>query len=180
MADAKFIAGLIGVMSVAYPYYADKVNDKMIALYAKLLEDLPEEALKLAAEKCMTTGKFFPSVADLREAAAQIVTGVDTLPLATEAWGEFCKIIRRLGYFEEPVFENPITKKVVEALGWKQLAYHDNESVAQAQFHKLYEGYLKREAQEVVKTPALKAAEGEAILMMSNVAKQKQLKKGGE
>jgi len=172
MATRESIIKCIGLLSLAYPHYQDKVNEPMVNLYVRMLSDLEDESLQLAAEHCIVNGKFFPSIAELREAAARIETGADILPSATEAWGEFCKITRRLGYFEIPVFDNPITAKVAQALGWKQLVEHDNESVAQAQFRRLYEDYQKRGLNDVIKTPALKSAEGRALEMMGGVVKQ--------
>src|SRR3972149_4517459 len=67
------IVAVVGELSDAFPQV--NVTDRTIKVYVEDLADLPIEALRLAARKCRTDSKWFPSIAELRAAALALVVG---------------------------------------------------------------------------------------------------------
>ena len=59
-----------------------------VSMYAKLLADIPPEVLLAAVEYYITQESWFPTVADLRAAVAQLAKLQAGLPTWEKAWGE--------------------------------------------------------------------------------------------
>ena len=54
-----------------------ELTKEKLALYAELLQDIPMEKLEKAMIECAKTLKFFPSVAEIRNAFSDNDTGVN-------------------------------------------------------------------------------------------------------
>ena len=54
-------------------FQACKLEKKSLAIYAKLLQDLPLENITMAFEILVTQTKFFPTVAEVREVAERLI-----------------------------------------------------------------------------------------------------------
>ena len=124
-------------------------------LYERLLADLPDEALRTAALRHIATSKWFPTVAELRTAAAEIVNPSSAEQTAIEAWGDVvdtfssgeCYAGENL--IKAPVFNNPLTARSVTALGgWVHLCHSDNEPADRARFIQVFEQLQARERSE--------------------------------
>lgn len=73
--------------------YGEPVSDARLEIYFAALSDVPIEAIRSAANIHVRTSKFFPRVAELREA---IVGNADDR--ADLAWGALLQLVRRYGY----------------------------------------------------------------------------------
>ena len=80
-------------LRLAYPQR--EVAVEALALYARQLDDLPEAEVVDAIYRLIRTAKFFPTVAEIREAT---VTGGATEGLAEAAWTEVRREVSRVGY----------------------------------------------------------------------------------
>lgn len=169
MADQTFIGKAILTLVAAYPNA--NIGKETMHLYATSLADVPAEVLDLAVTQCISTSKWFPTIAELREAAARIQTGADQLPPAGEAWGECLRVIARLGYYEQPTFDNPITAKVAAAMGWKKIAEQENPAADRARFIELYNTYAQRNLQQAQLPPRLRA-DSPALQLMQGLVKK--------
>ena len=54
-----------------------KLNQDSLAIYSKLLQDLPLKNIKVAFEMLTTQSKFFPTVAEIREIAERLEWDVE-------------------------------------------------------------------------------------------------------
>ncbi len=54
-----------------------KLNKDSLAIYSKLLQDLPLKNIKVAFEMLTTQSKFFPTVAEIREIAEKLEWDVE-------------------------------------------------------------------------------------------------------
>jgi hypothetical protein len=124
-------------------------------VYWDALNDLPFDVAMVAARKVIATleNPFLPMPAVFRGMAAQI-TGPN-IPPAPDAWAEVLRAIRNFGSYKEPealASLNPLTRKAVEAIGYRDLCLSENIDVIRGQFRMAYEALEKRETMDA-KTP---------------------------
>jgi hypothetical protein len=163
------------LLAVSYPAFGGNLEPSALAetllLYERLLSDLPDEALRTAALRHIATSKWFPTVAELRTAAAEIVNPSSAEQTAIEAWGD---VVDTFGSGEcyagenlikAPVFNNPLTTRAVRALGgWVHLCHSDNEPADRARFIQVFEQLQVRERSERILPASLRANQAPAAL----------------
>jgi hypothetical protein len=116
-----------------------EVRVETLALYARQLGDLPEEEVVEAVYRLIRTAKFFPTVAEIREAT---VTGGATEGLAEAAWAEVQREVSRVGWnrgpvmaggvlreAEQPRFTLPVTEAAVASMSWRLICLGDAAEV---------------------------------------------------
>ena len=121
MADRRFVAEMCGVLAAAYPRFT--LRKDTIEVYARCLADMPDAVLEAAAKDCIARSRFFPTVAELREAAHGIThAGEET---AYEAWEQVMRSFRMCD--KCPSFRNPRTNKALDGIGgWRLVGLSDN------------------------------------------------------
>lgn len=170
MAAPETVAKCIVTMVMAYPDANVPIETQRV--YKEALADIPDEALKLATTQIIATSKWFPKIAELREAAAQLQLGSGELMSGDEAWGDCLKTLRQLGYYEVPVFSNKAITKAVEAVGgWRYLRESNDDMADRSHFVKAYDQIIKRELREAELPPVLQP-NSPALLQMRGLAKQ--------
>lgn len=155
MADEQFIGRLMGQMSLAWPKY--ELSKATIAVYARLLMDIPAGALETGAKYLMTTATFFPSVAEWRRAAFEILSGARMTPTAFEAWQEVRQVMAEVGSYRQPNFSHPLIQKTVDAFGWRDLCVSENGEYDRSQFYKIYDTYKRRAEEDMSMLPEVRA-----------------------
>lgn len=144
------------VLDRSYPYFCKEQGaENMLAtlhLYYQLLSDLPIAQVKAAVLRHVSSSKWFPTVAELRESATALSAA--PLPSAIEAWGEVTAAMAGIeGYcfadhVNVPQFANPITARLVAAMGWRQLCLSENGIADRARFIESYEQLVARNERE--------------------------------
>lgn len=148
--EIQQVYNLLGVNYVAQIGKLDKDAVKsQLALWQQLLADIPGEVLKAAALQHMAQSQWFPAVAELRQAAGAIAAPAQST--AIEAWGEVVAAMASTRYYryadgfhELPQFADPVTQKVVDALGWGNLCASEDSTADRARFLQGYEAVAKR------------------------------------
>ena len=129
---------ILAVLSAAYPNFI--VRPETVQVYTRLLNDLDEKVLERAAWICMSQCRFFPTIAELREAASS-----GQLPRSgVEAWGEVLREVRRVGYRGEPDFYDLAIVMCVEGFGWRNICLDEEPMVLRAHFIRAYESCTRR------------------------------------
>jgi hypothetical protein len=155
MASNKTIAEIMLILHTAYPHYRGKKDTARI--YAELLADIPDDLLIAGAKAYATSGKFFPSVAELREAAFDLQARARGIPSAAEAWGEVMHQVRNVGSWGKPQFSTPLVYNAVDALGgWACLCASDNNVADRAHFLKIYDSLHERSRADVAMLPEVR------------------------
>jgi hypothetical protein len=150
------ISEILIVLAAAYPRFT-LTKDTMTA-YIAMLKDMDPETLKAAAFQCASNSSFFPSVFEIRQAAAEIQRKAENIPTAYEAWDDLnnagngyrkMAILKADGYeshyeIETKEYEwlHPLVKRVAEQLGWPRNFPGDNLSTDRAHYFKAYEQEL--------------------------------------
>lgn len=126
-------------------------NSQAMELWFRQLMDIPYPVAEATLNKWVATNKWSPSIAEIRELAAEIQSG--KLPDWGEAWEETCKAISRYGYYrpkEALASLSPLTRKTVERLGFTNLCLSENPTADRANFRQCYEIVAKREQEAQV------------------------------
>lgn len=110
-----------------------------------MLMDLDYEICKAASKEYISSGKFPPSIADIREKC----TAYTQSPIKDygEAWGSVLKAIRKYGYMEEEQALNSmdeLTRKCVKSLGFQNICHDEEEAAMRANFRMIYEQEANR------------------------------------
>ena len=123
-----------------FPSMQEKDMRPTAALWEKMLGDLPYDVAESAMVKVLATTKFFPTVAEIREAAIAVAQPKGLT--AAEAWGEVVQAISRFGQYrpDEAVASlSPSTARVVRLMGFRDLCISENNGVDRAHFLRMYE-----------------------------------------
>jgi len=126
----------------AYPN--SQATVETIAVYDRLLSDIPPGDLQTVVDQSIAECKFLPTVAELRDRWHNLTRGIGQLT-ATDAWGQVKAEIRRIGSWGTPTFDDPIVARVVRNMGWIELCMSEApEGVDRAQFTKMYNELVAR------------------------------------
>lgn len=134
------IAAILKQLFAAYPNA--QATKETIAVYMRLLADIPPEALQVAVDQAIATSKFLPTVAELRDTLHGL-TAIGQ-PSWGEAWETVQREMRRIGSYGVPQFADPLTAAVVRSMGWKTLCASENQATDRAQFRDMYTALAAR------------------------------------
>ncbi len=126
--------------------FKSPLSEAAMQLYVAAIQDLTAEQVNFACAKLMTTAKFRPVPAEVREAAgARQVSGADRAALAFEA---LSKAIPNVGYYRSPNFDDPLINATVRMLGgWERVCEMPEE-----EFDKWYRKEFERTYQTLLRT----------------------------
>ena len=136
---------VIQMLGEVYPGY--KLSKGGIKTYVRLLADLPPTLLEQAALDHIARSAFFPTIAELRSAAFELLESAHPGPSAYDAWGQVQEAIRKIGHIEQPTWDDPLTDKVVGSLGWRHLCLSDNPIADRSHFVQAYQALAERHRQ---------------------------------
>jgi len=138
MSDTRILRQLFSAYANA------QVTVETIAVYDRLLADIPPHELQTVVDQAIAECKFLPTVAELRERYHTLSRTLGQLT-ATDAWGQVKAEIRRIGSWGTPTFADPVVAKVVRNMGWNELCMSESpEGVDRAQFTKMYNELVER------------------------------------
>ena len=145
------IGALLALATANFPSMQEKDMRPTANLWSEMLSDIPFDIAKAALIKVLATARFWPTVAEIREAAAEIIN--PQLPSPIEAWGEVVQAVKIYGLYRQEEGLNslsPITKRVVQNIGWREICLCEQPDIIRGQFRMAYEQYTKREKEEAV------------------------------
>jgi len=155
MANPGEIRTIFEMLQANYHYAMRNMTPKEISnlqiLWVELLRDIDTDILKAAALQHASESNWFPSVAELRNAAAEIVTPNRTTPV--EQWGEVVRQFKHPGHCSIPYFCDEITAAVVADMGWLNLCMSEDATADRARFIQGYTDRQKRDRRLAVQLP---------------------------
>ena len=90
---------LVTVIAAAWPGQVSRLTPTQQAdqqqIYRRMLADLDYPVVNAAVERLIATSKFFPTIAEIREACVYTIEGDRRTGL--EAWGDVVRAIGRQG-----------------------------------------------------------------------------------
>ena len=133
------IIALVLLATAAHPAAQGKDPKPVVEAWSLMLADIPFALAKAAIIKVCRESKFFPSVADIIEAAQELDPKSEKLPTAAEAWEEVVKLIINIGPYRAPVYSCDTVRRAAQSIGWLQLCTGENMEADRAHFLKIYE-----------------------------------------
>ncbi len=144
--DKKEFSTLAMAIRTYYPKENILPNQQAMELWYRELQDIPANVAEAALRKWVATNKWSPSIAELREAAAEVRHG--EVPDWGEGWKQVLNAIRVYGR-ERPksaiASMHPIAGEVAERMGWWNLCVSTNQDADRANFRMMYESLAERE-----------------------------------
>ena len=148
-------AKLVAVLKGAYP--RQQVTADTVKTYAHFLGDIDWDLGEAAVLRHIGTNQYWPSIAEIRKAVAEMV---NPLPSAEEAWEEVYQALGQPGgEVGRPTFTRPEIDRAVTAVGWRHLLLSDNLMMDRIQFVRAYEA-IRGKVQEQVNLTGIAAARG--------------------
>ena len=156
MAAGEQILTIFNMLKANYHYAlrdmtAAQVSDLEI-LWCELLRDVDGELLRAATLQHVATSKWFPTVAELREAATDIMSPSHRTT-AMEAWGEVARQIRSVGSYGRPEFSSSLIRRLVDDMGWLNLCMSEMPGADRARFIEGYKALVSRDRREAMELP---------------------------
>jgi hypothetical protein len=140
------------ILTGAYPQVS--TNEATLTIWYRFLADISFELGQAAALQLISQNKWFPSIAELRQAVNKMLP--DEIPSTEEAWLEVVNQIKAVGFYGKPTFSNSLIDKAIEAIGWQALCHSENIIADRAHFFKIYESYRNREIEDNFMLPEVK------------------------
>lgn len=133
-----------------YPKDGLMPNSEALDLWFNQLQDLDYKVAELALNKWVAVSKWPPTIADIRETAANILLG--ETPDWGEGWQQVIKAIGKYGmYRQQEALESmdDMTRQCVERIGWWNICTSENVSADRANFRMMYEATAERQKREM-------------------------------
>lgn len=145
MTRDEFI-NLTKALKTFYPKENLLPNLEAMELWYRELSDIPYAVAEAALRKYVSTNKFSPTIADIREMAAEVSKGEK--PMWSDGWDQCCRMIRKYGSYgaDKAMAElDGITKETVKRLGFIDLCKSENPAADRANFRFIFEQLAERE-----------------------------------
>jgi hypothetical protein len=146
--NRKEIINLLGIATANFPNLQTKDMQPTAVLWEKALKDIDYMTAEKALIKVLSTSRFFPTIADIREAASQITN--PRVMDAIEAWGLIVRAIRMFGMYrqKEGLESLPVdVRAMAERFTWRELCLNENPDTLRAQFRMAWDTQSKRETE---------------------------------
>ena len=159
------ITQILGILGVAYRRQAMTEKDLLVAvpIWHDLLSDLDFDLLRAAVQNHCTSSKWFPSVAELRDAAFELAESDADKITPGEAWAEVKSAIAAGSsayYSKSRTWSSPLVEKAFCAIGgWDYYRYalSSAEPADRARFIEAFQDLRTRGRQQGRMLPQLQA-----------------------
>lgn len=136
--------------SIVLLYLKLLLTEEALDVWYALLHDLDYQILAKALQQYMLTNKFKPTVAELREIYAELVSPV--ISDWSEGWEKVSRAIGHYGmYQEQAAMESfdEVTREVVKRLGFQNICLSENIVADRARFAEIYQAIQRWKRTEV-------------------------------
>lgn len=113
-----------------------------------MLKDIPYEKMMIAVQKYVSTNKFAPTIADLRESSV-----VEKAMTGDAAWGQALRIVRIYGSYQESEALGSMdsaVRRLVSRLGYKELCMCEDVMSYRSQFMRLWDANVKQDREQAM------------------------------
>lgn len=144
--NQKEFLTISAMIKSAYPNANIMPDKNAINVWYAMLKDLDYKHANIAVMDHISSNKFPPTIAEIREKATEL----SFAPIGewSEAWGNVLMAIRKYGYIEEgKALESmdEITRRCVKRIGFGNICMSENITADRANFRDIYVAEAKRE-----------------------------------
>lgn len=139
------IIKLLSIATANFPSMQERDMKPTAVLWERALADIPYDVAEKALLKVLSTSKFFPTIAEIREAVTELTQ--PRVMDAIEAWELIVQAIRKYGYYDEKgamASLPPDVRSMAKRFGWRELCLSTNTETLRAQFRMAWETQSKR------------------------------------
>ena len=132
-----------------YPKEQILPNQQAMELWYRELQDIPYDVAEAALRQWVSTNKWSPSIAEIREMASTVQNG--SIPDWGDGWEQVIMAIRKYGSYRIPeAMESfdPLTRQCVERLGFRNICMSENIAADRANFRMIFEQLAERKQRE--------------------------------
>ena len=147
---------LITLLQMAYPRQA--LGEKTVEVYANFIQDLDYKTAEKVIADHIRNEKWFPSVAEIREACVELA---HEIPSTEQAMEVIRDAVRGNNY--QTILGAPLLRQAVATVGWDKLMYSEYSQPLYKQIGEAYENLRKREIKRLQSTPAVGQAQLTAL-----------------
>jgi len=144
--DKKEFSMFAMALRTYYPKEQILPNQQAMELWYRELQDIPYTVAEAGLRKWVSTNKWSPSIAEIREMTSTVQHG--DIADWGEGWEQVIMAIRRYGSYRIPeAMESfdPITRQCVERLGFRNICMSENIAADRANFRMMYEQIANRQ-----------------------------------
>lgn len=144
------------VLKTAYPKDNLLPSKESMSIWYQMLMDIPYDIAEVALRRWISTNKWAPSIADIREYSTAINEG--ETPSWGEAWQTVLRAVSKYGYMNEQRALNslqPLARRATEMIGFQTICTSENIAMERANFRKCYEAIAEREKEDAQLPKAL-------------------------
>ena len=155
--NKKEFSVLASAIKTFYPRDNVIPNEKALELWYGMLCDLPYQIAEAAISKHVISNKFPPTVAEIREIAAEITGG--NIADWSKAWSDAVYAMSKYGWYNTAqalASLDGLTRETVKRLGFEQLCHSENIAADQRRFKEIFEMLAQRKKADAQIPPALK------------------------
>jgi len=137
---------LASAIRTYYPKENILPNQQAMELWYRELQDIPYPVGEAALRKWVSTNKWSPSIAEIRETATTVSHG--EIPGWGEGWEQVLHAIKKYGMYNPGAAlasMDPLTRKAVERVGFREICMSQNIATDRANFRMVYENLADRE-----------------------------------
>lgn len=134
----------MAILRATYPkFYTEATATTLTAIvkvWQKVFENDDSALVLEAVIEYISTEKWAPTPADIKAIVTRKSTP-ELKSLASEGWQEVIEAIRHIGSYEMQAamdYFSPITRKIVQSMGWLNICHSTNVMADRAHFIKLY------------------------------------------
>lgn len=140
------------IIKILKPYFMafpkSGMDEGALLIYARALSELEPSEVNAAMLMLLKTSKFWPSVAEIFDAAKTIRERVEgsAIPSAADAWGEAISLVKKHGVYKPWEYSCPEVEEAIEKFGRYELCMIEENAVntARAQFMRMYDQIVTR------------------------------------
>ena len=147
--DKKEFSTFAMALRTYYPKEQLLPNQQAMELWYQELHDISFDVAQAGLRQWVATNKWSPSIAEIREMASTVQNGA--IPDWGEGWEQVLLAIRKYGMYQIPeAMESfdPITRRCVERLGFRNICMSENIATDRANFRMIYEQLQEREKKD--------------------------------
>lgn len=148
--NTKEFTTLAAAIKTFYPRERILPNEQAMELWYGQLKDIPYEVAVTALNKWVSTNKWSPSIADIRELATSIQHG--DIPDWGESWEKVCAACRKFGRDRSrealESFDDLTRESVKRIGGFTYICNSENTVADRARFEQVYNALAERKKKE--------------------------------
>lgn len=139
---------LVTMLQLAYPRQV--LDEKNVEVYARFIQDLNYKVAEQVITEHIMTQKWFPTIAEIREACVELV---HNLPSTEEAMEIIRSAVQNYNY--QAIKNNDLLRQAVATVGFEKIGYSEQPEPLYRQIKEAYDNLRKQEIKRLQSTPAV-------------------------